>query len=205
MERHIYIVRHGQTDYNLKGIVQGRGVDSVLNETGRQQAAAFYAAYGHIPFDIVYTSSMMRTRETVKDFLVNGYRHEQHADLDEIDWGIYEGVAHDPVMHERYLSIIDQWRNNKLHIRIDGGESAADLYQRIDKFVAKLRVAPYEKSLICSHGRSIRVLLCALTGTPLSKMDDFPHANTSLYKLLFNGHTFEIDLFNNTDHLHGAI
>lgn len=53
MVKDIYIVRHGQTDYNLKGIVQGSGVDASLNDTGREQAAAFHKAYGNYPFDRV--------------------------------------------------------------------------------------------------------------------------------------------------------
>ena len=40
--KHIYLVRHGQTDFNLKGIVQGSGVDASINETGLKQAQAFY-------------------------------------------------------------------------------------------------------------------------------------------------------------------
>ncbi|MFM8374363.1 MAG: histidine phosphatase family protein, partial [Bacteroidota bacterium] len=38
---HVYFIRHGETDFNRQGIIQGRGVDSDLNETGRQQARAF--------------------------------------------------------------------------------------------------------------------------------------------------------------------
>ena len=57
----IYIIRHGETDYNRQGIIQGSGVDSDLNETGRIQAEKFFKAYHHIPFDKVYTSELKRT------------------------------------------------------------------------------------------------------------------------------------------------
>jgi bisphosphoglycerate-dependent phosphoglycerate mutase len=52
----IYIIRHGQTDFNKNGIVQGAGVDSSLNETGRQQAKAFYDKYKGEGFEKVYVS-----------------------------------------------------------------------------------------------------------------------------------------------------
>ena len=55
MKKEIYIIRHGQTDYNLKGIVQGRGVDSVLNETGEEQAKKFHEKYKEHDFDVVFT------------------------------------------------------------------------------------------------------------------------------------------------------
>ncbi|MEO0734980.1 MAG: histidine phosphatase family protein, partial [Bacteroidota bacterium] len=41
----VYIVRHGQTDFNLQGIVQGSGVDASLNDTGRSQGQHLYEQY----------------------------------------------------------------------------------------------------------------------------------------------------------------
>jgi len=65
----IYIIRHGQTDFNLQGIVQGSGVDSSLNAMGRAQAQAFFEKYQSIPFAKIYTSALKRTSETVSDFI----------------------------------------------------------------------------------------------------------------------------------------
>jgi probable phosphoglycerate mutase len=45
LTREFFIIRHGETDFNLQGIVQGRGVDPSLNETGRRQANQFYEYY----------------------------------------------------------------------------------------------------------------------------------------------------------------
>ena len=47
----IYLIRHGQTDFNKQGIVQGSGVDSSLNDEGHAQARKFFEAYHHINFD----------------------------------------------------------------------------------------------------------------------------------------------------------
>jgi len=68
----IYIVRHGQTDFNLNGIVQGSGVDSSLNEHGRAQANAFFQQYGAVKFDAIYTSVLKRTIESVETFIQQG-------------------------------------------------------------------------------------------------------------------------------------
>jgi len=51
------------------------------------------------------------------------------------------------------------------------------------------------------HGRAMRLLLCLLMNKPLSEMGDFPHQNTTLYKVELTGDEFDIVEFNNTDHL----
>ena len=65
MIKKIYLTRHGQTDYNLKGVVQGSGIDADLNATGRAQANAFYQAYKDHPFDKLYVSGLKRTFQSM--------------------------------------------------------------------------------------------------------------------------------------------
>lgn len=197
----IYLVRHGQTEYNLKGIVQGRGVDSSLNKTGKRQAEAFYQAYRDTPFDLLYISALKRTQETMQSFIESGLRHEVRPAIDEINWGIYEGVGRDPIKHKRYLDIIGRWQSGEYGIRIDGGESAEDLSNRVQTFVDELRTLDAKRVLVCSHGRTIRVLMCLLTDTPLQNMDEFGHSNTALYKLRFDGNSFHVLMSNNISHL----
>src|SRR5690606_41388740 len=85
-----YIIRHGQTDLNKQGIVQGRGINSPLNAHGIRQAEAFYERYKEVPFDRIITSSLLRTHQTVDKFIASDIPWTQHAGLDEIRWGIYE-------------------------------------------------------------------------------------------------------------------
>ena len=89
--KNIYLIRHGETDFNRQGVVQGSGVDSDLNALGEAQAEAFFQIYQHIPFDKVYTSALKRTHQSVKKFLDNNLTWEQHQGLNEISWGIKEG------------------------------------------------------------------------------------------------------------------
>ena len=55
--------------------------------------------------------------------------------------------------------------------------------------------------LICMHGRALRLLLCWLTGKPLTQMESFPHQNLVLYKVNYDGEKFEIADFDNAQHL----
>jgi len=60
-QKTIYLIRHGETDFNRRGVVQGSGVDSDLNDMGRAQAQAFFQAYQHVPFEKLYVSGLKRT------------------------------------------------------------------------------------------------------------------------------------------------
>lgn len=199
--RELYIVRHGQTDYNLKRIIQGRGVNSDINETGRQQAQAFYDFHRDIAFDHILTSTLKRTQQTIQPFIDAGYKHVAYEQLDEINWGLHEGKTGDTALSEEYKLITGKWRAGELHHAIPEGESPLDLQLRQTDFIENILPNYTGRILICTHGRAMRSLLCTMLGEPLSKMDDFPHTNTALYKLDHTTEGFEIKLANFTDHL----
>lgn len=201
MKKTIYIIRHGQTDFNVKQVVQGRGVNSDLNETGRRQAQAFFDKYHPVDFDVVYTSKLKRTHQTVAHFISKNIPHEIRENIDEIDWGIFEGVEHDKSLQKEYYDIIESWAKGNLTIKIEGGESAQDLADRLIPFVEEIKQSEHQSVLVCTHGRTLRVLMCLLLEKPVSAMDEFDHQNTGLYVLRFDGNKFFLDLENDISHL----
>lgn len=198
----IYLVRHGQTDYNLKGIVQGSGIDASLNEKGRRQADAFYNAFQEVSFSKVYTSALKRTKESVKGFLERGLPHEELSGLNEINWGTREGMVITPEEDAYYHEVIKKWQQGETELRIEGGESPQDVFDRqkpaLDHILAK---EDEDTVLVCMHGRAMRVLLCQMLNYPLYSMDMFEHTNLCLYVLNYNGKNFTVEKFNSTEHL----
>ena len=197
----IYIIRHGQTDYNLRGIVQGGGVDTSLNETGRQQAAAFHATYSHLPFETVVTSKLKRTHETVAPFIEEGLPWEQFAEINEMGWGDHEGKVSTDLSKQEYDAVVRAWEQGDYSASMPNGESAAVLGDRLQQFIEHLRGRQEEWLLICSHGRAMRGLMCLLKDLPLSQMGNFGHSNTGLWTVQQDGLDFVFELENNTDHL----
>lgn len=206
MEKELFIIRHGQTDLNLRGIVQGRGINSPLNETGRQQAAAFYGEYAGEGFDRVYTSTLLRTHQTVERFLADGIPWEQHSGLDEIGWGIYEGKDLTPSILSGFEALTASWAADDLDASVDGGESPNELVTRQREAIEQIVSHESDrKILVCMHGRAMRVLLCWMTGKPVSQMDDIPHTNTALYRVRHAQSRFEITDAYNVRHLEGLV
>lgn len=202
MKKTFYFIRHGQTDLNLRGIVQGRGVNSPLNENGFKQAQAFFEAYKHVPFDKIYTSALLRTKQTVEPFVQLGIPTEELVGLDEISWGIYEGQEQNEDIMRGFDDLVRAWRNNELDAAVERGESPNALIMRQKEAIAYMLNQADEKTvLVCMHGRALRILLCHLTEISACKMDDFPHTNTALYILEYADGKFRIVDHYNTKHL----
>ncbi|MES2652126.1 MAG: histidine phosphatase family protein [Bacteroidota bacterium] len=200
--KELYIIRHGETELNRLGIVQGRGVNTDLNDTGRAQANAFYAHYQHIPFDHIYTSKLKRTHQTAQQFIDLGLPWDQLEGLDELAWGEWEGKPNTEEARHAFKEIVEQWQGGNYEAKFDGGESPNDVLFRLTKAVDVIKSKADEKCvLICMHGRAMRLLLCYLLDKPMSEMGDFPHQNTTLYRLSYNNNKFEVIDFNNTEHL----
>ncbi|MGI9544656.1 MAG: histidine phosphatase family protein [Cyclobacteriaceae bacterium] len=200
----IYIIRHGQTDYNKRGIVQGSGIDAPLNDLGREQASLFYEAYKNLPFDKIYTSALIRTEQSVKGFIDLGISHQSMPELNEIHWGAKEGKPFSSNDHEEYERVTGFWSEGATHHAIAGGESPDQVMQRQKVALDHILSQPDESLiLIAMHGRAIRIFLCLLLNCPLKKMDDFDHANLCLYQLTYAGGNFNLDNANCQKHLEG--
>ncbi len=200
MEKTLYFVRHGETDYNRMKIVQGRGVDAPLNETGIMQARAFYDHYHHVPFEAVFTSTLIRTHQTVEPFIHKSGRWIVSPDIDEIGWGTHEGRKGTPAMLQRYDEMIREWQRGNLDASLPDGESAASLYHRISRFLKELTRRTETNILVCTHGRTLRCLMCIWKNEPPGNMELYDHANTGVFKLKWDGR-FHLLSENDTAHL----
>jgi broad specificity phosphatase PhoE len=200
--KRIYLIRHGQTDFNLRGIVQGSSVDTSLNDKGQRQAQLFYEAYKETPFDKVYTSLLKRTHQSVKGFIDSGIPWEQHQGLNEISWGKYDGHVSTPEDKAYYHGIIHQWAQGETHLTIGGGESPEQVLARQKPVWDMILNREDEKNvLVCIHGRAIRILMCYVMGMPLKEMDAFEHDNLCLYLLEHDGKQTKIVKANDLEHL----
>lgn len=202
-KKEIYLIRHGETEFNKLGIVQGSGVDSELNETGRIQSLAFFKKYSHIPFQKIYTSALIRTHQTVEHFLKLGIEQVILPELNEISWGEKEGRLPNSIDNAYYAVLLENWQKGHTHLAATGGESPEIVADR-QKIALNVILANSDENLIliAMHGRAMRILLAQISNLPLSAMDNFPHLNTCLYKMTYHYETesFEIEISNDTSH-----
>lgn len=200
----IYLIRHGETEYNRLGIVQGSGIDSSLNDVGIAQADAFFQTYQYVPFDKIYTSSLKRTVETAQPFIDLAIPHQRLSGLNEISWGEKEGKTPNYKEDKEYADLIEAWENGNLTASAPGGESPEQVAKRQQEVLdIILSNEDEELILIVMHGRAMRILLAQLTEQPLSTMDTFHHSNVCLYKLAHDTESGKTKIVtaNDTSHL----
>ncbi len=199
--KEIFLVRHGETDFNRKGIIQGRGVNMPINEKGRAQAKSFYRFYKNEGFEKVFYSSLIRTRQSIQHFLDDGLNSESTALIDEMDWGIYEGKENSDALKLIFQQYLKSWKNKEYELGAPEGETPLELQSRLKAFIKQLEQSNEQKILVCTHGRAMRVLLCSFLNRPLAQMDTFPHQNLCVYKLRYRNNKYELILSNSTSHI----
>jgi phosphoserine phosphatase len=198
----IYLVRHGQTDFNLQGVVQGSGIDAPINATGMAQADVFFQSYRNIPFDQIYHSSLIRTKQSIQQFIDLGIPTRALSELNEISWGDYEGTPMTPEEGEYYRHMLHQWQQGNLDYAIAGGESPNRVAERMRRGIDIILNSPGENILVCMHGRAMRIFLSLLLNYDMRYMDQFEHNNLCLYLLeQLLDDTFVVKKFNSQEHL----
>ncbi len=197
----LIIARHGETEYNRQGLLQGRGIDAPLNETGLRQAESISGYLAGYDAQTLVSSSLKRSIQTAEPI---GKSKElevvSESALDEMDFGDYEGVEYIKVAEE--LRVLQEaWQGGKLDQPIPGGESPLEVFERANSAVTRFIDANRGKHLILIlHGRLIRILLSEWLGFGLKNMHKIEHQNGALYHLVYGGR-FEPMYLNKTDHL----
>lgn len=179
----IYMVRHGETDWNRAHRMQGWS-DIPLNEKGREQAAFAAKALASVPLDVIYTSPLKRAEKTAE--IIRGERKIPlfaEKGFIEINLGKWDGHTPDE-MDVLYPGQYDIWRSTPGDVHIDGGETFAKVQERAWK--AFLSMVDKEKGkhiLLVSHMGCLSTILFKIAGYPLNDLWKHPIGNCALCRV----------------------
>lgn len=206
MAIYVYLIRHGKTEWNIAGLLQG-SQNSDLVEEGIIGAKMTGEALKQIPFAACYSSLQKRAQDTAN--LIIGDRHIahfHHKGLNEFDFGKWEGrKSADLAEHPEYILLRTQ--PEKYQALESQGEVVEQLYQRVTKAFWEI-VARHNEGdnvLIVSHGMTLTMLTAILKGLTWQQFRNTEqHAfvvNTAInIAKVENGKTALI-CFNDTAHL----
>ncbi len=177
----IYIVRHGETDANVKHAIAGIE-EMPLNAVGKKQAELLCGKIKNINFDVVYSSPLSRAMDTIAPYLKihkNIPVHMSYAFI-ERNFGIWEGLTVAEVK-EKYPKQYLLWMNDYVGYKIDGGESTVEVSERVGKALDKiLELHKDKKILIVTHRGTARSVIAYLLGLDAYKTQLFDIDNASL-------------------------
>ncbi len=164
----LYMMRHGETDWNTRHLFQGR-TDIPLNENGRRVAQWTKEGLKDTHFDIAFTSPLCRAKETA-EIILEGRNIELIEDerIIEMGFGEYEATRMDQ-NDEQLKTFFEQPEE---YVDEKGIESFEDVLARADSFLKDLINNPnYQDStiLVATHGAMIRGLMGALFQKPVKK------------------------------------
>lgn len=202
----LLFIRHGQSEANLSRTFAGNS-DAALTDLGLQQAVATaeYLANTYT-VDAVYASDLQRafyTGKAVADRL--GLPVHPHKGLREIFAGKWEGQRFDHLEAAYPETFAGLWRRDIGNSVCDGGESVAQLMQRITATVREIAEANPGKTLvIATHATPIRCMECFCQGQPLSYMKDIPWVtNASVTEIHYENGVFTEIVSSYDQHLTG--
>lgn len=207
MALNIYLIRHGKTEWNLAGRLQGLG-DSPLVAEGIDGAKKAGEALKDVPFIACYSSLLKRAIDTAN--YVIGERdipHFHHQGLNEISFGNWEGKKSvDLQEHPEYLLLRNQ--PEQYQAIESQGETIEQLYQRVTKAfqqIIDLHQTQSGNILIVSHGMTLTMLTAVLKGIAWQNFrDPEQHSfviNTAISIAQVENGKVSLPVFNQQDHL----
>jgi phosphoserine phosphatase len=199
----IYLVRHGETEWNKVRRFQGRS-NLPLNQEGRKQVRALALALKNIPLMAIYTSPLIRTLETarlIKAFHPSTPIFEDNG-LIEMDLGEFDGMKVKD-WAEQYPDFRKAWNENPTSVRMPGGESLNEVQDRAKKTLERIAgiYPPDTTILISSHNFVNLTILCDILKIPLNRFRDLRQENAAFNVIYKKEDRFYAELVNERSHL----
>jgi len=167
---HLYLIRHGQTDWNLEGRWQGHA-DVPLNKNGRLQAAEIALSLASADLAAIYSSDLQRALDTAQAISAAAALEVQiDPRLREIHQGDWQGMLADDI-ERRYGELLRQRKTDPLSVAPPGGESVQQVRDRVIEAIEEIRQRhPHERVAVVSHGFALAVVQVHYLEHPLSKV-----------------------------------
>jgi len=198
----LYLVRHGQTSWNVEQRAQGH-TDIPLDEEGILQADMLGHSFAGVGIDRVLSSDLKRSVQTAEPIAkYSGARLDVDKRLRERSFGNWEGLPFDEFRHR---SPSPERMEELFAFRPPGGESFKDVWVRLDPVVHELRRSEID-SVVVTHGGSCALLLAKLLDAPYPTSRAFRFGNAAVVDLeLRPDGMYTMLRYNDTSHLRSQV
>lgn len=198
----IYLTRHGETQWNTQGRVQG-SLDSPLTTKGKNDANLLGLRLEKINIDYAYSSSQKRAIDTCKIIMANQDGEiEICENLRELGVGAWEGLTYIEI-EEKYPEEYYNYMNHPiLYEAKNGGEKLSDLASRLRSFLDDIKHKNFKNILVVTHGLTYMMLINICENKDIYDLsDNSVPKGTSLTKIRYEDDKFEIEFRDDNSHL----
>lgn len=152
----VILVRHGESELNRDGIFYG-WLDPKLTKKGREQAAEAREILKEMHYDEIYSSDLLRAKETAEIMNYKDLPLFEAQELRELNFGIFEGLKYDEILRDHPEKEV-LWREDWKNYNYETGESVKDLQKRSVEFIESRR-GQEKNILVVAHWGVINCLL----------------------------------------------
>jgi len=206
----LFLVRHGETNWNREGRFQGQ-IDIPLNQKGKEQAKKTFEYLKEVKFNKAFSSSMTRPFETAK-IILQGNKDLTITKIDsliEIGHGLWEGKLEREIKQE-WPNLLKDWHDKPEIVTMPGGESIKDVSERSIKAFEEICLCQKDNdlTLLVAHDAVNKTLICNLLGIDFSNIWMIKQGNGGITIVdIFNDPEKEnvISALNITTHLGGVL
>ena len=181
----VWLVRHGESTWNVEGLAQGHNDEAELTERGVRQAADAAAQFGYRPVRAIYASDLRRAQQTAAAFAaVLGLPVRPDSRLRERSLGVLDGTESKTIGPS--ATGIAEGLVVDPDVRPPAGESVRDLYLRAAAFCDDLAAEQPGGAgdvLVIAHGGTVRVLDAYARGVPVDQMTWPPVENATIVRI----------------------
>ena len=189
----LYIVRHGRSEWNAEGKLQG-WMPSRLNEEGLSQAKSLAAYLTRYPITEIFSSDLERCRQTAAPIAESTGISVQFTEaLREVSYGTWAGKTRSEIA-EAFPNEFERFMRDRANFRVPGGETLDEVADRTERFVrdeVQKRSDEARHIVFVTHGAATRVLVSRLLGFPLDRAGALRVDNASLQMLEYDSHSTE--------------
>ena len=201
MTNTIYIVRHGQTEWNLLGKTQGHG-NSDLTPKGIEQAELLADSMTKYPIDYIYSSDLGRAYQTA-EIIGNklNIEVERTEALREMNFGTWEGRIIKDIIEED-PELYKMWRNEPHLAKIPQGETLSQIKERTDAFIKEINEKYDGKHIVLvTHSLCARIMLLSFLDSDVKNIYRINQANTALNLIELRDYGPVVMKMNDTTHI----
>lgn len=180
----LFFIRHGQTDWNIAGRIQG-STEIPLNETGIAQAEELSKNVLALNYKIskIYSSKQKRAMKTAQILSeATNVDYILQEGLEEICLGEWEGLNWEEV-NDKYPVELEEWNKNHRYSKSHKGESYQELLDRVLAAIQHIINENNENVAIVTHGAVIMCLRCYITNTSFDDIMKFRIKNASITEI----------------------